>query len=149
VQAIAGPVAILFPASRSFGSVTVGQSSNSMILNISNSGDQPLIVNSITLISPNAADFTATPNCPVSLEGGGSCSVSLVFSPSAVGPRLAALSVADNAPGSPQLAQLSGAGDAPQPAVTLAPGTLSFASVDQGNTSSPQPIMLSNCGAGA
>jgi hypothetical protein len=54
----------------------------------------------------------ATPNCPVSLTGGASCSVSVVFSPSLVGPRVGALSVADNASASPRSAQLSGTGDA-------------------------------------
>lgn len=147
VQAIAGPVAVLFPTSKVFGSVTVGQSSNTMVLNVTNTGDQTLIVNSIGLTGPNAAEFAVTPNCPVSLGGGGSCSVSVVFSPRAAGSRTAALSVADNAPGSPQMAQLSGIGEAPLPGVTLAPGTVSFATTDQGTTSAPQAVTLTNSGA--
>jgi hypothetical protein len=57
VPAIAGPVTVLFPASKSFGSVTVGQSSNTMILNITNTGDEPLIVNSVAVMGPNSTAF--------------------------------------------------------------------------------------------
>jgi len=57
------------------------------------------------------------------------------------------LSVADNASASPRSAQLSGTGDAPQPGVTLAPGALSFSGTDQGRTSSPRAVTLTNSGA--
>ena len=104
VQAVSGPVAALFPASVAFSSITVGQSSNSRVVTLTNTGDQALSVNTISLAGTNASDFLATPNCsvPTVLSPNATCIVSLVFSPTAAGTRQASLTVKDNAPGSPQ-----------------------------------------------
>jgi hypothetical protein len=66
--------------------------------------------------------------------------------PPTTGSRQAALTVSDNAPGSPQLAQLTGTGVPPQSAVTLVPGTLSFPDTNQGTTSASQTVTLTSAG---
>jgi 6-phosphogluconolactonase (cycloisomerase 2 family) len=140
VQAVSGPVAALFPASIAFGSITVGQSSGSKIATLTNTGDQALSVNAISIGGANASDFVATTNCsvPTVLSPNATCSVSIVFSPSAAGTRQANLTVRDNAAGSPQSILVSGNGASPVPTITLTPGSLNFATTTLGSSSPVQ-----------
>ena len=149
VQAVSGPVAALFPSSEDFGSVTVGQSSNSKLVTLTNTGGQALGLPSITVAGANPSDFVTTPNCPFPtvLAPNATCTVSVVFSPTAAGPRQASLAATDNAPGSPQSIPLTGTGASPLPAVTLTPGSLTFASTMQGSTSPAQSVTVTNSGA--
>ena len=148
VQAVSGPAAAIFPAAQDFGSVTVGQSSSSKLVTITNTGGQGLSLTSISVTGANPSDFAATPNCsiPTVLAPNATCTISVSFSPTAAGPRQANLSFADNAPGSPQSIPLSGTGVAPQSSVSLAPASLTFASTLQGATSQPQTVTLTSLG---
>jgi 6-phosphogluconolactonase (cycloisomerase 2 family) len=149
VQGVGGPVAAIFPASEDFGGVTLGQSSNSKLVTLTNTGDQALSLNSIGVAGADPSDFAATANCslPTVLTPNATCTVSVVFSPSAAGPRQASLAATDNAPGSPQSIPLSGTGASPLPAVTLTPGSLTFASTTQGSTSPAQSVTVTSSGA--
>jgi len=149
VQAVSGPVAALFPASVAFGSITVGQSSNSKLATLTNTGDQPLSVNAIGVAGADALDFIATPNCsvPTVLSPNATCTVSIVFGPTAAGTRQASLSVKDNAPGSPQSIVLSGNGASPIATVTLTPGSLSFATTPLGSSSAVQNVTVTSAGS--
>ena len=148
-QAVSGPAASIFPASQNFGSVTVGQSSNSKLVTLTNTGGQGLSVTSISVAGANPSDFVATRNCslPTVLPPNATCSISLVFSPTAVGARQASLAATDNAPGSPQSIPLTGTGALALPAVTLSPGSLTFATTKQGSTSPAQTVTITNSGA--
>jgi hypothetical protein len=150
VQAVSGPVAALFPASQDFGTVTIGQSSGSKLVTLTNTGGQALSLTSISVTGSNSTDFVATPNCslPTALSPNATCTISLTFSPTVAGARLASLATTDNAPGSPQLVPLSGIGAAPLPAVTLVPGSLTFATTTQGATSAAQTVTVTNVGPG-
>jgi 6-phosphogluconolactonase (cycloisomerase 2 family) len=150
VQAVSGPTAAIFPSSEDFGSVTVGQSSGSKLLTLTNTGGQALSVTSISVTGSNPGDFVATPNCslPTVLSPNATCTISLIFSPTVAGARQASLATTDNAPGSPQLIPLSGIGAAPLPAVTLVPGSLTFATTTQGSTSTAQTITVTSLGPG-
>ena len=149
VQAVSGPLAAFFPSSEAFGSVTVRQPSGTQIVSITNTGDQALILNLFLITGADAGDFTPTANCPALLPANKSCTVSVVFTPAAAGLRQASLTANDNAPGSPQSVPLSGTGVAPEPAVTLMPGSLSFPPTNQGTTSTPQSATLANAGMAA
>jgi len=149
VQAASGPVAAIFPSSEDFGPITVGQSSNSKLVTLTNTGDQALSLNSIVVAGADPSDFVATPNCsfPTVLAPNATCAVSVVFSPTAAGTRLASLAATDNAPGSPQSIPLSGTGASPLPAVTLTPGSLTFATTTQGSTSPAQSVTMTSSGS--
>src|SRR5258708_6335922 len=149
VQAISGPVAALFPASVAFGSITVGESSRSKVATLTNTGDQALSVNAIGVAGANASDFVATPNCsvPTVISPNATCSVSLVFAPTAAGTRQATLTVRDNAPGTPQSILVSGNGASAVPTVALTPGSLSFASTTLGSSSPVQNITITSSGS--
>jgi 6-phosphogluconolactonase (cycloisomerase 2 family) len=148
VQAVSGPTAAIFPASQDFGGITVGQSSGSKLVTVTNTGGQALGLTSLTVTGSNLADFVATPNCslPTILQPNATCTISLVFSPAGSGARGASLAATDNAAGSPQVIPLSGLGVSPLPAITLVPGSLTFASTIQGNTSTAQTIAVASLG---
>jgi 6-phosphogluconolactonase (cycloisomerase 2 family) len=150
-QAASGPVASLFPASKDFGSITVGQSSGSQLITLTNTGDQGLSLNSIHVNGLNSSDFVATPNCsfPTVLSPNATCTVSVVFSPTAPGTRQASLAATDDAPGSPQSIPLSGTGASPLPSVTLTPGMLTFSSTLQGSTTPAQTVTVNSVGSSA
>jgi len=147
-QAVSGPAAAIFPASEAFDSVTVGQSSNSKLVTITNTGGQGLSLTSVSVAGVNLSDFVATPNCslPTVLAPNVTCTISIVFSPSATGTRQASLIAVDNAPGSPQSIPLTGIGASALPSVTLSPGSLTFAVTSQGSTSPAQTVTLTNSG---
>jgi 6-phosphogluconolactonase (cycloisomerase 2 family) len=65
VQAVSGPVAAIFPSSEDFGDLVVGQTSNSRIVSLTNTGDQPLSLNSIAPDGADAGDFSAVPTCQI------------------------------------------------------------------------------------
>lgn len=109
VRDLAGPLAAFAPASDDFGSVGVGRSSAARTYTISNTGAQNLVVSGITLAGTDSAMFvvnagdgtagtcgTLTP----SIAPASSCSVSVVFTPATVGPKVAELTIASNSAGS-------------------------------------------------
>ena len=149
VQAVSGPVAALFPSSEGFGPITVGQSSSSKLVTLTNTGNQSLSLTSVSVTGTNPSDFLATPNCsvPTVLAPNVTCAISVVFSPRVAGTRQASLAATNNAPGSPQSIPLSGTGASPLPAVTLTPGSLTFTSTPQGITSAAQSVTVTNSGA--
>jgi hypothetical protein len=103
------PVATLSPTSLTFGNQIVGTTSAPQTLTLTNSGTGSLQVASIAA----SGDFGQTNNCPSSLGIGSSCIINVTFTPSAAGSRSGAVSVTDNAAGSPHTATLAGTGVPP------------------------------------
>ena len=58
----------------------------------------------------HSGDFTQTNNCGTPLPVGGVCSINVVFSPTAEGPRSGSLTVTSNGSGSPHSITLAGTG---------------------------------------
>ncbi len=145
VQAATGLAAALAPLSLDFGSIVQGQPSGTQMIKLTNTGGEVLSVSLVTDTDPS--EFVATPNCPLPLQPRISCTISIVFQPTAVGARQAILTVTDTA-GS-QSAQLTGAGVGQQPEVTLVPGSLTFPNTTQGATSSAQTLTITNSGTAA
>jgi hypothetical protein len=105
-----GTTAKLTPSSLNFGSVTVGTTSVTKAITLKNVGTTALAVTGIAVTGTNAGDFLQTHTCGASLAPGASCTISVQFKPTATGARSAAISVTDNAAGSPQQVALSGKG---------------------------------------
>lgn len=144
-QAVSGPSVSIFPSTANFSSV-VGVTSPTQVFSIVNTGDQLLALNSISIAGTNASSFSQTNTCLATLAANANCSVSINFTPTAVGALTANLQVADNAPGSPQTLVLNGTGVAPGPAVTFSPSALSFPSTNQGSSSVPQTLTVISSG---
>jgi hypothetical protein len=93
---------------------TVGTTSVSMTATLTNNETGPLTISSITVTGTNPGDFIESDNCPISpappLAGGGSCTITVTFKPTAAGKRTAKISVNDSANNTPQTVFLKGTG---------------------------------------
>jgi hypothetical protein len=100
------PVACISPTSLTFTSQNVGTTSAAQTVGLTNCGGSPLALSSIATVG----DFAQTNNCLATLPVGSGCTIQLTFTPTASGARTGALSITDNAAGSPQAVALNGTG---------------------------------------
>jgi Abnormal spindle-like microcephaly-assoc'd, ASPM-SPD-2-Hydin len=107
---VLAPVVSLSPTSLGFGNQNVGTTSAAQTVSLTNTGTAALTINSIAVSGTNASDFAQTNNCPASLNVNASCTISVTFTPSATGTRIASVILTDNAANSPQSIALGGAG---------------------------------------
>jgi N,N-dimethylformamidase beta subunit-like protein/HYDIN/CFA65/VesB family protein/centrosomal CEP192-like protein len=143
------PAVSLSSASLGFGNQTVSTTSGAQSVTLTNSGTAPLAISSITLGGTNPADFSSSNTCPLSpstLAVNANCSISATFTPTATGSRSAAISITDNAGGSPQTLTLSGSGVTAAPAVSLSGSSVPFGNQMVGTTSGSQSVTLTNSG---
>jgi probable HAF family extracellular repeat protein len=140
---ISAPSAALSPTSFSFSTQAIGTTSAAKTATFKNTGTTSLTITAIGIAGTNAGDFAQAHNCESSLAAGASCSISVTFKPTASGTRTAALSVTDNAAGSPQQVALSGIGTTAK----LSPTSLSFSTQAIGTTSAAKNVTLTNVGA--
>src|SRR5579871_259964 len=131
----------LAPGSLSFGNQAVGVASASQTLTLTNGESSALTISSITFTGANPSDFSQTNNCNGSVTGGGSCTISVTFTPGALGARSATINVNDDAGNSPQTASLTGTGVTP---VTLSASSLGFGSVLVGSQASKAVTLTNN-----
>jgi hypothetical protein len=101
---LTAPNVSLSAASLTFGPQPAGTTSTQAVT-LTNTGQAPLDNIGIS----TAAPFSQTNNCPASLAGGTSCTISVAYAAGAVGTQTGSLSISDNAGGSPQTVALSGA----------------------------------------
>jgi probable HAF family extracellular repeat protein len=139
---ISGPKASLSPSSLTFSTQAIGTTSAAKTVMLKNTGTAGLTITSIAITGTNAVDFLQTHTCGSSLAAGASCSISVTFKPKATGTRTAALSVSDNAAGSPQNVSLSGIGTTAK----LSPTSLTFSAQLVGTTSPAKTVTLTNVG---
>lgn len=99
----------LNPVSLNFGNQLVGTTSGSKNITVTNHEGVTVTFTNITINGTNSSDFSQSNNC-TSLLPGATCTVTVTFTPSAIGTRTATLVLADNATNSPQKAKLSGTG---------------------------------------
>jgi hypothetical protein len=134
----ASAVSIL-PLSLTFGPQAIGTTSSPQMVTITNTGLLTLTISSIGITGADASDFAQTNTCGPTLAPNADCQVSVTFKPTAIGSRSAAVSVTDDAPGSPQSVSL--AGTTP---VFLSPSNLNFPSQYVGTSGPPQTETLTN-----
>jgi hypothetical protein len=89
-------------------------------------------------------DFALANNCGQALAVDSSCNITVAFAPLSPGTIAGALSIVDNAPGSPQAVALSGTGLGP--AASVSPEYLMFSDQLVETASSPLSLTLSNAG---
>ena len=104
------PMVRLSPTSFMFPSQLVGMASAPQVVTLNNIGTATLTITSIAA----SGDFAQTNNCGDLLNTGASCTISVAFTPTAIGNRTGTMSITDNAAGSPHTVSLSGTG-APTP----------------------------------
>jgi len=154
---VPAPQATLTPAAGlTFPSTTIGQTTPSQVLTLTNTGNAALSIAGIALGGTNPTDFAEANACSTTttLPAGSSCQISVTFTPAAVASYTATLTVTDNSgntAGSTQSVPLTGSGTAiPSPKATLTPTTgLTFPSTSVGNLAAPQTLTLTNTGNAA
>jgi Abnormal spindle-like microcephaly-assoc'd, ASPM-SPD-2-Hydin/Protein of unknown function (DUF1573) len=94
------------PLSLPFGNITV-QNSNSKQVMLTNSGTEDVAISAVSI---SGTGFSETGGASVTLTPGQSLPVNVSFDPKGIGTFTGTLTIASNAPNSPQQVQLSGAG---------------------------------------
>jgi len=141
------PAVTLSATSLSFGTVEPGATSASQSVTLTNTGTGPLTITSIAVTGADASSFVFANSCGTSVAAGANCTIHGHFTPAATGALTAAVTITDNASGSPQSIALSGTGLTP-PAVSLSANSLTFAGERVGVTSASQSVTLTNTGTG-
>jgi len=128
------------------------------ILTLTNVSAQTLSVSGILLTGANAADFSENDTCSSPLVLGATCTVTVTFTPTQLGPRNASLTISSNGVGSPLSVALNGIGVVSGPNATLSTTSLSISCAIQCRpmppncdcvctSTPPQPITLSDFGS--
>jgi F5/8 type C domain/Abnormal spindle-like microcephaly-assoc'd, ASPM-SPD-2-Hydin/Right handed beta helix region len=94
------------PTSVAFGSEAVGSTATAQKVTVTNTGSAAATISSVTAGAP----FAQTSTCGTSLAAGGSCTVSVTFTPTAAGGASANLTVASNATNPSLTVPLTGTG---------------------------------------
>ena len=127
-----------------FGNVVVGTSTSDQTITVTNTGQQTSGVVSAVLGGANPADFTVDTNtCTTALAPSQSCSVTVHFTPAALGGRSATITVSAN-PGGSQAVNLHGTG---VNILMADPTTFTFPDQPTGTTSATaEDFVLTNYG---
>ena len=132
-------------AQLTFGMTSVGQSSAAQTVTVSNTSSA--VASQLAFTVP--AQFSLTQNtCTGSLGAGGSCTVGVIFQPTAVGAATGVLTISSASVATPATVLLSGTGAAGA-AIQVTPGTIVFATTAPGATSSQTTVTVTNTGATA
>jgi len=136
------PTVTVSPSNLDFGNQLQGVASAPLSITVSNGGGSPLPV-TVTL---SGGDFSETDTCGGaaggSLAAGASCTINVVFTPTALGTRASAISI--TAGGQTFTVTLTGTGVAP--ALSASPSSLNFGLQFVDSTSAPQIVTLTNTG---
>ncbi len=142
VQALTvSPTAMAYPPQ------PVGDPSAAQTFTLTNGGQDYVIVDRVTTTGDFAIDDLVSNNCEEATLGPqSSCTVSLVFNPSATGARTGTLVLVDTVSGTPQVFNLTGTGIQATGALALGQSSLVFPAQANGTTSANQDLIVSNPG---
>jgi MBG domain (YGX type)/Abnormal spindle-like microcephaly-assoc'd, ASPM-SPD-2-Hydin len=108
----ARPTVSVTPTSIAFGTVPVNTTSAPQTITVTNtSTTAPLVINGIALGGANPARFAQTNNCPIGgtgLAAGGTCTISVTFTPNRAVARSATITVRSTASNGNQVVTLTG-----------------------------------------
>jgi hypothetical protein len=125
-----------------FYAVDVGTSSNVKTITLTNTGNSLAAVNGMS-VSSGTADFNQSNDC-AALPPGGSCTISVLFSPGAYGPRAGNLTLYEQKSGTLYSVSLTGFGNSAVMAVS--PPNLTFSSAIENYSTSTTQLTVTNAG---
>jgi trimeric autotransporter adhesin len=136
------------PLTLAFGSITVGSTSASQKVTLTNSGQADLTFTSFVFSGTNMNDFKQTTTCGTTLAKTLSCDVNVTYTPAAAGAGTATLSVNTNASNTPKLdIALSGTGVVTAvPSILISPASLSFMATTVNTAAISQTFTIKNSG---
>lgn len=138
------PALTLSPIEMVFATETVGSTSSSQSVTVTNDNTTAVTITSLALGGVAPGDFSVPSECLGSLAAGASCAFNVTFTPIAGGVRVATLSVNNSAGAAPTVGL---SGPATVGAVSLSPSTLTFPSQRVSATSAAMPVTITNSGA--
>jgi hypothetical protein len=145
------PEIVLATTRVDFGDAELGAGPETESTTVRNSGNIPLRFDSIELEGADADDFRIVQGengCSPKrgLKPRTACTLTVRFTPSAVGERTASLVVRHDAPGSPSTLELAGVGLG-RPQGQVKPAELAFGPVRVNRRSAPKTVTLENTGS--
>ena len=139
------PVATLSAAALS-PSASLSGSAEPQTVTVTNTGDGALTIRAIGIKGAASGDYAQSNNCLRTMAPGGSCAITVRFTPHGYGLRPAALTLTDDGLGGTQTIALRGTGTAARP--LLSSGYLNFGGAGVGGPTAPQNVVLFNAGNG-
>jgi hypothetical protein len=139
------PAVQFSPSSLTFANQGISTASPSQNITLTNNGQEPLLISSLSIAGGNPGDFSQTNNCGTSLAINTACTITVTFTPVAPWSRSGAVWIVDNALGSPHVAGVMGNGISGGVA-SFSPSSLTFATALMGSTSAAQIVTMSNTG---
>jgi len=133
------------PTSVNFGPVALGATPAAKIVTIKNTGTSALTISAVSITGTDSAEFGQTNSC-VTIAAGGSCPVSVTFTPATpYTKKTALLAIASNDLKKPLL-NVKLSGQVPPPKISATPSSLNFGKVTLGGTSAPKATTIKNTG---
>jgi len=105
-----GRAVTLLPRNIDFGNQPVGTTSEPQIVTLTNYADRTLTIHGIRITGDAGSAYAQTNTCGTSVPAGGSCTISVTFTPWGRVHHPAVLEVGDNGGASPQTVRLTGMG---------------------------------------
>jgi N-acetylneuraminic acid mutarotase len=139
-----GSALVLSTTALAFADQLRGTTSAGRSVTLTNNGAASLAITAISVTGANAGDFLLSDACGTTLAATTSCAVTLRFRPTAIGARVATLSIATADPVSPALVSLSGSGTGA--VASVSPTSLAFSSTLNVATAA-QTVTLTNAGS--
>jgi hypothetical protein len=148
--ALAQPALGVNPPSLIFSAQTVGQASSSQTVTVSNTGGAPLANVGFQINGLFASSFSyGSTTCGATLANGSSCTVQVIFTPTAGGGASASLVVSSSTSGVAAVSvSLSGTGQTPA-GLNVNPAQIAFPIVTPGQLSPAQTVTITNTGGAA
>jgi subtilase family serine protease len=152
--AVAGPAVGLSPTSLTFAGTPIGASAATQAITLTNTGTSALGVSGFAITGSGSGSFSQINTCGSSVVSGGTCTITVTFTPTALGSLSAALAITDTAGDSPQSVSLSGTGTEAgtyalaASAVSATPGTPATSTITatgSGGYTGPISITLNSC----
>ena len=128
-----------------FGNQSLNIASTALPVTVTNTGTSAFSL-AIALTGTNATQFSQSNTCGTSLPAGASCTVNVVFKPTSINAKSAALAVTPTG-GIAKTVALSGSGIAGS--LALSPTAIAFGTQARNTTSAPQTVTVTNTSATA
>jgi hypothetical protein len=138
----AKPAITVAPTSLTFAAQAVATQSAAQVITVTSSGNAPVVFGTPAI----TGDFAETDTCAgKTVAVAATCTVSVVFAPTATGARSGLLTLYANISGGQATVALNGTGTTPA-SIVLTPLALTFAATVVGQTTAAQTITIANTG---
>ncbi len=136
------------PPAIAFDPQTQSIASSAIPVTVTNRGTSPVSILSLSFTGQNPGDFSvAGDGCTnVSVNGGGSCTFGVIFTPQGLGSRMATLTITSSASDLMRAVNVSGTGTPPVASAGIAPAVVAFGQAAVGTKSTPVSITITSTG---